>query len=199
MFQDSSGWAIAVMHNPATPAHTAFHTAFQWNQIPPAIFSSTISTQSSLPSDLLSRKPSTEALELEGNLSAVFYSTPLQSSLFTHSKSRPDLTDEYLQWWWHHHLTQQIVPRSSVGLGFFAVMQSQKHACTKTRVQATFLLLQPGHCFHHILLKHKMKINADNLFSSWRAAFSKICKLVGFGFNAGDVYQKHLNNKPFLC
>lgn len=117
MFQDSLGWAIAVIHNPTVPAYTTFHVAFNWNQILFAIFSNTMSTLGCLPFNLLSRQPSTEALELEEDLSAVLYSTPLKSSVFTHINPCPNLIDEYLQWQWCHHITWQTVSLSSV-VGF---------------------------------------------------------------------------------
>lgn len=76
--QDSEGWVITVIHDPAIPAYTTFHIALQWNQISPSIFSDNISAWGCLSFNPLSRGPSTEVLELEGNVSAVLSSTSLQ-------------------------------------------------------------------------------------------------------------------------
>lgn len=76
--QNSEGWMIAVIHDAEIPEYTTFHMAFQWNQILSSIFSDNRSTWGCLSFNPLSRRPSTEVLELEGKVSAVLYSMFLQ-------------------------------------------------------------------------------------------------------------------------
>lgn len=158
MFQDSLGWALAVIHNHAIPAYTAFHTALQRGQIVSALFSGTIGTRGDLPFYLPSRKPSTEAWELQGNLSTVLYSTPLQSSLFTHTEPRTNLTDQYLQWWSASYSAECPRVHCWVCGIFFKLCNHRNMHAQRQEYKLPFS------CFHHSLLKHKRNCRQSHKF-----------------------------------
>lgn len=177
MSQCSLGWVIAVIHNPAARVYTALHIASQWNQILSAIFSDTLSTGCCLPFNSLSRKASTEVLEWKGNLSTVLYPTSLQNKHI-----------------YPYQYPEKIIQMNISNDGDITTLLSRLslcpvlgHVCTWTCVQVTFFLLQPRHCFHHIVQKCKAKCRHLINSSFCRTAFSKSCKIVSFIFNVEGV------------
>lgn len=176
--QDSEGWVITVIHDPAIPAYTTFHIALQWNQISPSIFSDNISAWGCLSFNPLSRGPSTEVLELEGNVSSSFFYILAGQACLSISNADQTLQTSVSNDGNVTTLLKRLYLCPMLGLGFklcnHRSMYAQRHA------QTTLLLLQPGHCFHHILLKSKNKCWQFLNSSSCRMVFSKICKLVSF-------------------
>lgn len=176
MFQDSLGWAIAVNHNPTIPAYTTFHVAFNWNHTPFAIFSNTMSTLGCLPFNLLSRQPSTEALELEEDLSAVLYSTPLKSSVFTHINPSPNLIDWSIS---NDSDVTILLGRLSPGPLLWGLLFDSNAIIATRMYKYTFLsCCNPGTTFAANL--PKFKNNASNFIylnfinsSSWKTGLSK--------------------------